>query len=315
MKNNCSIIVPVYNSEKTLSQLVTRVERALKPISGKFELILVNDSSQDNSWGTISDLAKKFPWVVGINLRRNFGQHNALLCGIRSAKYDVSVTIDDDLQHPPEEIQKLLNGLDEGLDVVYGIPKKRPHSNWRNFFSKYTKLFLARAIGIPRVRDISAFRAFKTSLRNSFINFNSPDVFVDALLSWGTSRFGTVVVEEMPRLEGKSNYNLWKLVKMSLLILTGFSTAPLRFASLVGFSFTLLGMVILVYVLLRYVTEGSIPGFPFLASAITIFSGTQLFALGIFGEYLGHIFERSSARPPYLIDEIRRGKIKEKNAN
>jgi hypothetical protein len=116
-------------------------------------------------------------------------------------------------------------------------------------------------------------------------------------------------------VEGKSNYNLWKLARMSLLILTGFSTAPLRFASLLGFAFTFLGGIILIYVMLRYATEGSIPGFPFLASAITIFSGTQLFALGIFGEYLGHIFERSSSRPPYLIDAIQKKKNKDSNAN
>lgn len=315
MKKNCSVIVPVYNSEKTLSQLVERVEKALRPITEKFELILVNDCSQDGSWDVIADLAKKKPWIVAINLRRNFGQHNALLCGIRIAKYTYAITIDDDLQHPPEEIHKLLSEIDLGMDVVYGIPKKMPHSSWRNFFSKYTKLFLARAIGISRVRDISAFRAFKTSLRDSFTDFNSPDVFIDALLSWGTSRFGTVTVNEMPRVAGKSNYNLWKLVKMSLLILTGFSTAPLRFASLIGFAFTLLGGVILLYVLLRYAAEGSIPGFPFLASAITIFSGTQLFALGIFGEYLGHVFERSSSRPPYIIDEIQKKEPKRKNAN
>lgn len=315
MSKNCSIIVPVYNSEKTISQLTERVENALGPITDKFELILVNDCSQDKSWDVIVNLTKKKPWIVAINLRRNFGQHNALLCGIRNAKYEFTITIDDDLQHPPEEIHKLLAEMEQGMDVVYGIPKKMPHSNWRNFFSKYTKLFLARAIGIPRVRDISAFRAFKTSLRDSFTNFNSPDVFIDALLSWGTSRFGTVTVNESPRAAGQSNYNLWKLIKMSLLILTGFSTAPLRFASLIGFAFTLLGGVILLYVLLRYAMEGSIPGFPFLASAITIFSGTQLFAMGIFGEYLGHIFERSSTRPSYLIDVIQKKAPKKKNAD
>jgi glycosyltransferase involved in cell wall biosynthesis len=304
MKKNCSIVVPVYNSEKNLPVLVERIQSAMKSQAGKYELILVNDNSQDQSWDAINQLVHKFSWIFGINLRRNYGQHNALLCGIRSAKYEITITMDDDLQHPPEEIHKLLDQMVAGMDVVYGIPRKMPHSNWRNFFSKYTKLFLARAIGIARVRDISAFRVFNTCLRDSFASFNGPDVFIDALLSWGTSRFGTVVVDEMPRQAGKSNYNLWKLVKMSMLILTGFSTAPLRFASLIGFTFTLIGGIILIYVLGRYVAEGSIPGFPFLASAITIFSGTQLFALGIFGEYLGHIFDRSSSRPPYIIDGI-----------
>ena len=305
MKKNCSVVVPVYNSAKSLAPLVKRLRLALDQIATKYELILINDCSQDNSWEVITKLTKENPWIVGINLRRNYGQHNALLCGIRTAKYDYTITMDDDLQHPPEEIHKLLNGLDKGVDVIYGIPNKLPHSSWRNFFSKYTKLLLARVIGIARVRNISSFRAFHTSLRDSFANFNSPDVIIDALLSWGAMQFGTVVVTESSRVEGKSNYNFFKLVKMGMLILTGFSTAPLRFASLVGFSFTILGVIILIYVLIRYMSEGSIPGFPFLASAITIFSGTQLFALGIFGEYLGHIFERSSTRPPYIIDEIK----------
>lgn len=305
MKKNCSVVVPVYNSAKSLPLLVKRLRLALDQIATKYELILINDCSQDNSWEVITKLTKENPWVVGINLRRNYGQHNAILCGIRTAKYDYTITMDDDLQHPPEEIYKLLDGLDKGVDVIYGIPNKLPHSSWRNFFSKYTKLLLARVIGIARVRNISSFRAFHTSLRDSFANFNSPDVIIDALLSWGAMQFGTVVVTESSRVEGKSNYNFFKLVKMGMLILTGFSTAPLRFAILVGFSFTILGVIILIYVLIRYMSEGSIPGFPFLASAITIFSGTQLFALGIFGEYLGHIFERSSARPPYIIDEIK----------
>jgi len=291
-----------------LPELIKRLNAALNQIAEKYELILVNDFSQDNSWEIITKLVKDYPWIVGINLRRNYGQHNALLCGIRAAKYDYTITMDDDLQHPPEEIYKLLDGLDNGMEVIYGIPNKLPHSNWRNFFSKYAKLFLARVIGIARVRNISSFRAFHTNLRDAFANFNSPDVIIDALLSWGAMRFGTVIVNESPRVEGKSNYNFFKLVKLGMLILTGFSTAPLRFASFLGFSFTILGVVILIYVLIRYISEGSIPGFPFLASAITIFSGTQLFALGIFGEYLGHIFERSSTRPPYIIDEIKAAK-------
>ena len=308
MKKNCSVVVPVYNSAKSLPELIKRLNAALNQIAEKYELILVNDFSQDNSWEIITKLVKDYPWIVGINLRRNYGQHNALLCGIRAAKYDYTITMDDDLQHPPEEIYKLLDGLDNGMEVIYGIPNKLPHSNWRNFFSKYAKLFLARVIGIARVRNISSFRAFHTNLRDAFANFNSPDVIIDALLSWGAMRFGTVIVNESPRVEGKSNYNFFKLVKLGMLILTGFSTAPLRFASFLGFSFTILGVVILIYVLIRYISEGSIPGFPFLASAITIFSGTQLFALGIFGEYLGHIFERSSTRPPYIIDEIKAAK-------
>jgi glycosyltransferase involved in cell wall biosynthesis len=305
MKNDISVIIPVYNSDKIIPELLSRLQVVLKRIAKKFEVILINDGSQDDSWKIINQNLNKYPWLVGINLQRNYGQHNALLCGIRKAKNEVIVTMDDDLQHPPEQIEKLLKVLEKGNDVVYGIPKIPPHSPWRNFFSRNTKLILARFIGIPRVRDISSFRAFRATLRDSFTDFKGPDVFIDALLSWSAIHFGTVYVNEDPRVKGKSNYDFYKLAKMALLILSGFSTAPLRFASLVGFSFTVFGILIFIYVVVRYFMEGSIPGFPFLASIITIFSGTELFALGIFGEYLSHIFERSSQKPAYVIAEIK----------
>lgn len=304
MKSNCSVVIPVYNSEKSLKDLMNRLIVVMKELFNKHEIILVNDGSSDKSWEVISNLAKKHPQIIGINLRRNYGQHNALLCGIRAAKFEYTLTMDDDLQHPPEEIHKILSVIQKGFDVVYGIPKKMQHSSWRNFFSKNVKLILARIMGIPRVRDISSFRLFRTDLRDAFSTFKSPNIIVDALLSWGTTNFGSALVDESPRPVGESNYNFIKLAKMSFLILTGFSTLPLRFASLVGFSFTIFGFFILIYVIIRFFIAGSIPGFPFLASIITIFSGTQLFALGIFGEYLSHIFERSTERPPYVIERI-----------
>lgn len=296
-----SIVIPVYNSEKTLDKLVERIEKSLVAISTNFEIILVNDGSKDHSWSVIEKLSRKKPWIVGVNLSRNFGQHNAILCGIRIAQYEYILTMDDDLQHPPEEMGKLITELHKGYDVVYGIPNKLPHAGWRNFFSKFVKRILARILGLPSVRDISSFRAFRTELREAFSNFNAPDVIIDALLNWGTTNYSTVLVNEEHREKGESNYNFFKLAKMALLVLTGFSTAPLRFTSWLGFAFTIFGFIILIYVMIRYLSEGSIPGFPFLASAITIFSGTQLFALGIFGEYLAHIFERSSSRPPFVI--------------
>ena len=166
-------------------------------------------------------------------------------------------------------------------------------------------------MGIPTIRDIGAFRAFRTDIRRASDTFQSPTVILDVLLSWGTTRFATVEVDEAPRKEGASNYNFGKLVSQAMLILTGFSTVPLRITSYMGFTFTILGIVILVYVLTEYFRAGSIPGFPFLASMVAIFSGTQLFALGIFGEYLARIFDRSMERPTYVISESIRGEVQE----
>ncbi|MDR3577394.1 MAG: glycosyltransferase family 2 protein [Anaerolineaceae bacterium] len=300
---SCSVVVPVYNSEATLTTLVERLSLTLPCVAQDYELILVNDGSRDNSWEKINQLSKENAWISGINLMRNYGQHNALLCGIRNARFEVIVTMDDDLQHPPEEIAKLVGKLCEGYDVVYGSPRKAPHSLWRNLSSMISKRTLAFVMGIKTVREISAFRAFRTDLRKAFANYQSPGVIIDVLLSWGTTRFTSIQVDENPRPVGQSNYNFLKLLSQVFLILTGFSTVPLRFASLTGFAFTIFGLLVFIYVLSTYFAQGSIPGFPFLASIVLLFSGMQLFALGLIGEYLARIFDRSMERPPYVIGE------------
>ena len=273
----------------------------LSSLSDNYEVILVNDDSPDQSWDVIVALSEQYPYVRGYDLMRNYGQHNGTLCGIRLACHEVVVTMDDDLQHPPEDIHLLLEKLGEGYDVVYGVPKKLPHSWWRNLGSILTKWLVASAIGIRTVRDVSAFRAFRTDLRRAFEGYENPDVMIDVLLSWGTTRFATVPVDEQPRNVGKSNYTLGRLLRMSLLYLTNFSTKPLRFSNIVGFFFTLIGFFGFIYVITIYFVAGSVPGFPFLASAIMVFSGVQLFALGIIGEYLARVFERTAGRRPYTI--------------
>jgi len=297
-----SIVIPVYNAEACLAQLVARLVKVLGPLGLPYEILMVNDGSGDNSWGEILRLASQHDAIRGINLMRNFGQHNALLCGIRAAKNEVIITIDDDLQHPPEEIPNFLNKLAEGYDVVYGIPKKMPHSWWRNLTSRAAKRLLSMVIDLKTVREIGSFRAFRTDLRRAFADYSHPGIIIDALLSWGTTRFTSILVDEVPRDQGNSNYNFPRLFSLVFLILTGYSTMPLRFASLLGFSTTLFGLLAFIYVLYISITQGSLPGFPFLASTILLFSGTQLFALGIFGEYLARIFDRSMDRPPYIID-------------
>jgi glycosyltransferase involved in cell wall biosynthesis len=298
-----SIVIPVYNSAETLIPLTEQLAKVLPQISHDFEVIMVNDGSPDDSWKVIERLSQLYPWLRGINLMRNYGQHNATLCGVREARGEFVVTMDDDLQHPPQQIPLLLEKLNEGFDVVYGVPQKRPHSWWRNWFSVLIKRLLAEVMGIRTIRDIGAFRAFRTRLRKAFENYSNPNVILDVLLSWGTSRFVAVTVDEKPREIGHSNYNFAKLIRVTMVVLTGFSTAPLRFASMIGFGLTLFGVAIFIYVILVTFLQGSLPGFPFLASIISIFSGAQLFALGIIGEYLARIFDRSMDRPAYIVEK------------
>lgn len=304
LPDGISVIVPVYNSENTLAELIERLEPVLKDCQKPYELILVNDGSRDQSWAAIHSLHQSYNWVRGINLMRNYGQHNALLCGLRAACYATSVTMDDDLQHPPEEIPRLLDGLGEGADVVYGTPVKQHQKLWRNLASYFTRLALQGTMGVENARKVSAFRAMRTQIRRAFQQYQSPFVILDVLLSWGTTRFSAVSTRHEARQRGVSNYTFSKLIVHGLNMLTGFTVLPLQLASLMGFAFALFGLLVLVYVIARFIIQGgSVPGFPFLASIIAIFSGVQLFALGIIGEYLARMHFRIMEKPTYVIRE------------
>ncbi len=299
-----SIVIPVYNSEASLESLLMQLAQVLPDLTPRYEVILVNDGSRDHSWEKVLALSQIYPWVRGINLMRNYGQHNALLCGIRLAEGQVIVTMDDDLQHPPQEIPKLLRKLEEGYDVVYGTPERQQHGLWRDLASRLTKLALQSAMGAETAQEVSAFRAFRTHLREAFAAYRSPYVSIDVLLTWSTTRFAAITVSHQPRRIGQSNYTFRKLMHHALNMVTGYSILPLRFASVLGFGFALFGVLVLVYVVGRYLIQGgSVPGFPFLASTIAIFSGVQLFALGIIGEYLARMHFRLMDRPTYVIRE------------
>lgn len=298
---NLSIVVPVYKGETLIEPLVSQINQTVPAFADDYEIILVNDGSPDDSWTVIQRLSEQYPCVRGIRMMRNYGQHNATLCGVRAACYELTVTMDQDLQHPPQEIPRLLGKLAEGYDVVYGSPRKLPQSLWRNIMTAGIKWILAKVIGLPAVRNVSAFRAFRTQLRDAFANFQSPSLILDVLLSWGTTRFTSVEVN-IGHAQ-RTNYNFKMLVRAAMLILIGYSTLPLRFASWVGFVMTLFGIGVFIYVLVIYFTAGSLPGFPFLASIIALFSGAQLFGLGIFGEYLARMFDRSMDKPSYVIHE------------
>ncbi|MEA4811395.1 MAG: glycosyltransferase family 2 protein [Anaerolineaceae bacterium] len=299
-----SIIVPVYNSENTLKQLVSEVRTVMEPRQFNYEIILVNDGSRDHSWQTVQGLVNENKGLIrGINLMRNYGQHNALLCGIREAKNEICITMDDDLQHPASAIPLLVERLSEGYDVVYGAPTEEKHGFFRNIASIMTKIALKNAMNAESARNVSAFRAFYTHLRQAFSSFNSSNVALDVLLSWSTTKFGVIKVAHRPRTHGTSNYTFKTLIQHASNMMTGYSTLPLRISSGIGFLFTLFGIAVFLYAFIRYLIYGGlVPGFTFLASLIAIFSGAQLFALGIIGEYLARMHYRLMDKPSYTID-------------
>ena len=302
-REGISVVIPVYRSEKVLPILIGRLESVLREVTSNFELVLVNDCSPDRSWEVISNLIDEHSWIRAIDLMRNFGQHNALLCGIRAAQFDTIVTMDDDLQHPPEEIPKLLTVFAQsGCDVLYGTPTHDQYGLMRKIATFVTKLALRTVMDAKVVQDVSAFRVIRSQVATAFRNYEAPFVSIDVLLTWGTSRFGSIRIRHEPRHEGTSGYTLRKLASHTMNLVTGFTALPLRIASIVGFLLSWIGFGVLCYVLVRYLFLGdTVPGFPFLASIVAIFSGAQLFSIGIIGEYLARMHFRSMQMPTYVI--------------
>jgi len=298
-----SVVVPVYQGERSLDELVERLTSVLTPLVERFEILLVDDGSKDDSWSVIRRLAKTHDDVRGIGLSRNFGQHNAVLAGIRTAQCDLVLTMDDDLQHPPEELPKLFAALGDDIDVVYGYPSAENHSLARNVMSRATKRALAASMDAEVAVHVSALRLFRTDLRAGFDQVVDPFLSIDVLLSWVSSEVAAVPVHMDERKHGKSNYNLARLARAALNLVTGFTVLPLRLVAALGLFLSLFGAAIFLYVMGFYLTHRSesVPGFPFLASVIALFSGAQLLSLGVIGEYLGRMHYRSMQRPVYLV--------------
>ena len=306
MMPSISVVIPVYRSENSIPLLVKELAAELPRIAVRFEVILVEDDGGDCSWRAIEQMSAEYEFVRGFKLMRNFGQHNALLCGIRAATCELIVTMDDDLQHPTSQVKVLVDKLGEGYDVVYGTPANLRHGLLRNIASQTTKVVLQGVMGAETARNVSAFRVFRANLRDAFAHFRGPLVNIDVLLTWATSSFVAIHVPHAPRTIGKSNYTFGKLVTHAFNMMTGFSTLPLRLASALGLVMTAFGSVILAYIVMSQVFafRFEVPGFTFTASLVSIFAGVQMFALGIIGEYLARMYLRIMDRPAYVVRQM-----------
>ncbi len=298
-----SVVVPVYRSELTLHELVNRVSTSIT--DQNFEIILVDDASGDGTWQKISQICELYSNVRGIRLGRNSGQQAALLAGVRLAKFSVVVTMDDDLQNPPEEIPKLVKALTENIDVVCGISTKVQQSFYRRLGSKFSRGIISSLLGFRELASMSSFRAFRTTMRNGFDSQLGPNISLDALLTWSTSRFGTTEVRHDMRLKGDSNYSPRKLIRFMIDIATGYSILPLRLASYIGLITVIFGLSLMSFILAGPFVFGiEVPGFALLGSSITLFAGVQIMALGTIGEYLGKIHFRVMNKPTYVVTEL-----------
>jgi undecaprenyl-phosphate 4-deoxy-4-formamido-L-arabinose transferase len=307
-----SIVVPCYRSAATLPVLVSRTIETLEGERqagrlDRYEIILVVDGGVDGTAEAASALADTELTVKTVLLRRNFGQHNALMAGIRTAANAVVVTMDDDLQHPPEEIPKLLAAMsDPAIDLVYAVPVEEEHGFWRSLASRTVKRSLALA-GVANAPIVGAFRALRTDLREGFTEANDPQVNIDVVLSWTTTSVIPVSVNMNKRKEGRSSYSLSRLIAHTLNMVTGYGVVPLRIATWLGFICAAIGVALFVYVLVRYATgETTVQGFTTLAALISVFAGAQMLTIGIIGEYIGRQHFKSLKRPMYLVRSISR---------
>lgn len=296
-----SIIIPVYNGEHWIEKLESFIKVSMEMRDAQYEIIFIDDGSTDDSWDKIRCIAQGNCHCSGLRFAKNYGQHNATTAGIINAKHEIIVTMDQDLQHKADDIWILYQALEQGADLVYGIPRKLPNAPIRNVLTALAKKSLSFVTKQHALKQISAFRLFDAKLRKYLAAYSGPSIILDVVLMWGARYVRTVQVDI--EVSDSSNYSYLSLLRVTMRVLISFSTAPLKLGSWLGFGMTLIGIAVLAYVVVVYVTIGSIPGFTFLASLITIFGGAQMFVFGIFGEYLAKIFESTLGKPLFNIVE------------
>ena len=302
-----SIVIPVYNGAASIGELVEALSNL--PIPGGHEVVLVNDGSRDDSLAVCRELVAKarIP-VTLLNLSRNFGEHNAVMAGLHQARGDFIITMDDDLQNPPEEVTRLfLHARDGKYDVVYTYYAKREHARWRNIGSNFTNWCADWLLDKPKGLYLSSFRCISAFARDHVVAYAGPYPYVDGLLLQTTQNIGTLEVKHLPRAAGRTNYTLRRLVRLFLSMFLNFSVMPLRIAAITGFVMSGIGVVGLVAVLAEALLVGHTPsGWASLMAAFLLLSGVQLVILGLMGEYLGRLYLTANRKPQFIVREVER---------
>jgi polyisoprenyl-phosphate glycosyltransferase len=299
-----SVVVPVYMGVRTLPSLVDRLVDMFRALDATYEIVLVDDGSTDGSWDVILALVAARPTVAGVRLTRNFGQHNATLEGIRHSSGAFVVTLDEDLQHPPEEIPKLIaEQRRTDADVVYGIPEERKDPGWRRIASRLAKWVPRRVMGVDF--DLSSFRLIAGPVARAVVPRTRHDVILDIHLSWATSRFASTPVRHAAAERGHSGYSAWRLARIFVDVLCGYTVLPLRISIVCGFLLSIVALAAGFHAIYWKVIGGiDIPGYTSLIVALTFSSGLLLIAIGIASEYLARIFLQAAGKPAALVREV-----------
>jgi glycosyltransferase involved in cell wall biosynthesis len=304
-KYKFSIVIPLYRSELNVPYLLKRLENL--PTSESWNVVFVDDGSPDNTYINIKVLLQNSPInAILVRHTRNYGEHNAVLTGYRYASGDYILNLDDDLQNPPEEALRILQyARENNFDVVYGRYKSKKHASWRNTGSLFANLTAKFLLDINGTEYLSSFRCVSLLIAKNITQYKGPYVYIDGIISQLTSSISSIDVNHDERYVGKSNYNMRRLIRLWLVILTGFSLMPLRIAILIGVFTALLGASGLIYTLvINIFDQYHVPGWTSIISAILFFGGIQCLLLGVLGEYIGRVYLAMSGKPQSLVRSI-----------
>jgi undecaprenyl-phosphate 4-deoxy-4-formamido-L-arabinose transferase len=298
-----SVVIPVFNEEENLRELGERLIRTLTNMGRPYEIIFVDDGSTDRSWQLLTDLNRQYPQNIrALQFHRNFGQHQAIFAGFQAAKGQVMVTLDADLQNPPEEIPRLVAKLDEGYDTVGGWREDRRDSIFRRLPSQLVNTVMSRVTGV-KLRDYGCMlRAYRRSVVDSINQCQESSSFIPALANLFAQQVAEIPVGHAERERGKSKYGIFKLLRLNFDLMTGFSNLPIHLVGFMGVTIALLGLFFGAFLLLRRLFVGpEVEGVFTLFAILFVFVGLNTLGLALIGEYVGRIYREVRGRPRFVI--------------
>ncbi len=300
-----SIVVPVFNSEACLPELARRVRSTMEGRFSRYELTLVDDCSTDGSWEAIVGVTREHPFATGVALRKNVGQDNAIMAGLKTAGGEVVIVMDDDLQHDPADIPALVDELRRGFDVVFArFPHKR-QAVWKNIGSLLADRLAGWVLGKPSGIYLSPFKAIRGDVVREIIRYDGPYSYIDGLLFAVTSSTSQVRAEHHTRFAGRSNYTLRRSIQVALKLATSFSVLPLRIVTFLGGAISLAALLAAAFFAVQAFVLAQMPeGWPSLIVTVLFLGGIQLMGIGAVGEYIGRIFVTQNKRPQFTVREV-----------